>query len=589
MSQDDQPSAAPLGKSLFAYMKEYRARVALGVFLLLATNALDKSIPWLLQHAIDALLETRLDDVRDYALIVVVVSAGMWTVRSLSRVVVFNIGRDIEFDLRNEVLESIHTLGTSFFAHMPTGNIMSRATSDLAQVRLVVGFGLLHTVNSVFAYTGAIALMTWLSSDLTLWALAPYPFFVVIAAGFSRALYKRSKESQEALGLLADRAQESIAGVRLVRSTGMEAHEEKRFEEANQNAVEKNMRLVVLRGLMWPVLMSVGFIGTLIVIWKGGQMVIEDQLTVGQFAAFLAYLGQLIWPTLAFGYLLSVIQRGRASYARVREVIDAEPDIEEASDARLPAGLGAISVRGLSYSYGEEKVLDDVSFEVAAGGSLAVVGTVGSGKSTLAALLPRLLPAPRGTVFIDGDDVTELALDATRRTVGYAQQEPFLFSTTIRRNIAFALDEPDGPGAEERIRAAAREAAVLDEIESLPDGFETLVGERGVQLSGGQKQRITLARALLNEPRVLVLDDPLSAVDAETENTILGALDRAGQGRTLILVTHRTAAAAHADAVVVLARGKVVERGTHAELVTAGGLYARMAARQRLERELSTL
>lgn len=589
MSQDEKPAAAPVGKSLLAYLREYRARVLLGVFLLLATNALDKSIPWLLQHAIDALLSTDLDEVRDYALIVIVLAAGMWTVRSLSRVVVFNIGRDIEFELRNEVLDRIHMLGSSFFAHMPTGNIMSRATSDLAQVRLVVGFGLLHTVNSIFAYAGAVALMTLLSPELTLWALAPYPLFVVIAALFSRALYKRSRESQEALGLLADRAQESIAGVRLVRSVGMEEHEERRFDDANQNAVDKNMRLVVLRGLMWPVLMSVGSIGTLIVIWKGGQMVLDGQVTVGQFAAFLAYLGQLIWPTLAFGYLLSVIQRGRASYARVREIIDATPDIEEAPDARQPAGRGALSVRGLDYSYGELKVLDDVSFDVPAGGSLAVVGTVGSGKSTLAALLPRLLPAPRGTVFLDGDDVTELALDATRRAVGYAQQEPFLFSTTIRRNIAFALDDPDAEGAEEVVRAAAEEAAVLEEIESLPDGFATLVGERGVQLSGGQKQRLTLARALLNEPTVLVLDDPLSAVDAKTENKILGALDRAGEGRTLILVTHRTAAAAHADSIVVLERGAIVERGTHDELVEAGGLYARMAARQRLERELSTL
>jgi ATP-binding cassette subfamily B protein len=374
--------------------------------------------------------------------------------------------------------------------------------------------------------------------------------------------------------------------VRVVRAFTLERFEAARFEEANRRVMRTTMALVLLRGLMWPVLMFVSSSGLLVVVWMGGDMLFAGELTPGQFAKFSAYLAQLVWPTLAFGYILSVVQRGRASYRRVREVLDAEPDVVEAVDAREPAGPGTLTTRNLRFAYGDVPVLDGVDIDVPAGGSLAVVGPTGSGKSTLAMLLPRLLPTPAGTVFLDGEDVTRLTLGGLRGTVGYAQQEPFLFSTTIAKNIAFGMADPDAPDADARIRAAAAEVAVLDEIEAMPEGFDTVVGERGVQLSGGQKQRIALARALLAEPTVLVLDDPLSAVDAATERQILAALDRAAEGRTLVLVTHRVAAAARADRVVVLDRGRVVERGTHDELLARGGLYARMAARQRIEREL---
>jgi ATP-binding cassette subfamily B protein len=577
------------GRSLFRYVAPFSRQIALGVTLLLATQALDKAIPWLLQHAIDALRAGSLMDVRDYAFVVIGIAAVMWAVRTLSRIIVFNVGRDVEYELRNELLERLHVLGAAFFQRMGTGDIMSRATNDLGQVRLLVGFGLLHVVNSVFAYVGALALMIAISPELTLYALIPVPLFVLSTRWFSRALFKRSRASQEALAELADRAQETLSGIRLVRAFAVEDHAQRRFEDANQSALARNMDLVVIRGVMWPVLMTLASIGTLIVIWVGGGMVIDGELTIGQFAAFNAYLGQLVWPTMAFGFLLSVVQRGRASYERVRAILDAEPDVVEAPDAREPKGEGALEVSSLSYGYDGRLALSDVSLAVPAGGSVAVVGRTGSGKSTLAALLPRLLPTPPRTVRLDGDDVTELELHGLRRTIGYAQQEPFLFSTTVAKNIGFALDHPDEPGAMDRIREAAREAAVLEEIEGLPDGFDTVVGERGVQLSGGQKQRIALARALLNEPAVLVLDDPLSAVDAKTEAQILAALDRAGEGRTVVLVTHRVAAASRADRVIVLDQGAVVERGTHEELVAAGGIYSQLAARQRLEQELATL
>ena len=584
--------AAPPMKTLGSYLRPYWRSLAIGGAFLLLTNVVDKSIPWLLQHAIDALIAQDLTVVRNYALVVLVLAAVMWIVRILSRVYVFNVGRDVEFDLRNEIIDKVHTLGPSFFRRMSTGEIMSRATNDLGQLRLLVGFGALNVVNSLMAYVGAIALMAAISPRLTLLALVPYPAFILVARGFGKALYDRSRDAQAALGTLSDRAQENLAGVRVVRAFGLEPQQNARFEEANQDAIRANMRLVVTRGFMWPALMLIGSVGTLIVLWQGGAMILRNELTVGEFAAFNAYLASLVWPTLAFGYMLSVVQRGRASFERVREILDAQPDIADAEAPVAMRGQGAVRVASLDVTRDGTQVLHGVSLEVPAGGSLAIVGGIGSGKSTLAATLPRLLPTPPGTVFVDDQPVEALALRDLRQSVAYAQQEPFLFSTTIERNIAFGLGNDDSLSPSElrkRVRAAADEASILDEIDNMPGGFDTLVGERGVQLSGGQKQRISLARALLNAPRVLVLDDPLSAVDAKTEARILEALDRAGEGRTLILVTHRVAAAERMDQVVVLEAGRVVERGTHRELLATGGRYARMAARQALEAELSTL
>ena len=560
-----------------------------GVGLLLATNAADKAIPWFLAHAIDALRHRQGEAVMHAALVVLALAAIMWFVRTLSRIVLLNVGRDVEYDLRKELLAKVHSLGSCFTQQMATGEIMSRATNDLAQVRLLSGFGLMNSVNSLVAYVSALSLMFTLSPKLALYALVPYPFFALVTRSFAKRLYLRSQGAQEALGNLADRAQENVAAVRVVRSLGLEEHEERRFEEANQQAIVANMKLTIIRGAMWPVLMLLGSTGTLVVVWFGGQMVLAHELSVGELAAFLAYLGQLLWPTMALGFLLSVVQRGRASYARVREILDAEESIVELADARECSGEGALSLRGLSFSYGDRDVLTDIDVEVPAGASLAIVGRVGSGKSTLAALMPRLLPVPDDSIFVDGIDVNQLRLRSLRREVAYAAQDPFLFSTTVYGNIAFALDEPYGEGARERVRAAAEEASILEEVDGLPNGFDTLVGERGVQLSGGQKQRVALARALLNAPAVLVLDDPMSAVDARTEAKILEAIDRVARGRTLVLITHRVVAAARAEQVLVLDAGRVVERGTPDALLAANGLYAAMAKQQALRAELEEI
>lgn len=583
------PSPGRSAHTLAEKVRPYRGRLAQGAVLLLVTQAAEKAVPWLFRVGIDGLGVGDSTAVIGSACAVVALAAVAWFVRTASRIQIFNVGRDVEFDLRNQLLARLHVLGPSYLGQRSTGELMSRATNDLAQVRLLVGFAGLNVVNSLLAFVASIALMLAISPWLTLVSLVPFPFIALAAAGFSRLLYKKSVAAQGAIGKLAERVQEDVAGMRAVRTLGLEDRERARFDVASDAAVSTTMGLVTTRALMWPVLMGLSSVGTLVAIWRGALMVVGGEISVGELAAFTAYLGQLVWPTLAFGYLLAVVQRGRAGYERVREILVTEPPIAEPKPAKPAPREGAIAVRDLSYTIGDRKILDDVSFEAPAGSFVAIVGTTGSGKSVLASLLARLQPTPPNAVFLDGVDVTTISIASLRRTVGVAPQEPFLFSTTVRANLALALDQPDGPDADARIEHAAREAAVEDEIEAMPEKMSTVVGERGVQLSGGQKQRIALARALLASPRVLVLDDPMSAVDARTEAHIISALERAAEGRTLVLVTHRVAAAARADSIVVLDAGKVVERGTHKELLAAEGLYARLAARQRLESELAAL
>jgi ATP-binding cassette subfamily B protein len=586
------PEASSTAKShhtLRDYMRPHHGMLAQAFVLLLFTNALDKTIPVFLKHAIDALVGGQLAAVAKSALFVALLALGMGLVRTISRTRAFNVGRDVEYQLRADLLEHLHKLGPSFFRRMPTGETMSRAINDLSQVRAMIGFGSLNMLNSSFAYAFALAYMLSMSPTLTLWALAPFPLLILIARVLGKRMFHRSQQSQEALGSLASRVQESLAGVRLTRAFGAEVEQEQLFEQANQNALQKTMALTIIRGFTWPLLIGVASLGTFLVLWRGSGMVRAGTLTIGELVAFLAYVESLKWPTMGLGYILAVLQRGRASFNRVREILEAPPDVVDAADARSPQQHGGLRVTDLTYAYGDRRVLDEVAFAVRARSSLAIVGRTGSGKSTLAALLARILPTPSARVFLDGDDVVDLKLRELRKTVGYAQQEPFLFSDTIARNIGYSLPETTSPEARRRMREAAAAASVLEEIDELPDGWDTLVGERGVQLSGGQKQRIALARALLSEPRVLIMDDPLSAVDAKTEARILDSIEEAGKGRTVILVTHRVAAAQRCADILVLDGGRVVEHGSHTDLLKNDGAYAELAARQRLEQELSTL
>jgi ATP-binding cassette, subfamily B, multidrug efflux pump len=578
------PAQIPV--SLWGQFRRQSPRYGVGL-LLLATYQLSQY--WFdtrVQVGVDAALQGNRRRALAIGATLIAVAFGASVIRVASRVAIFNGGRIAEYELRRALLHRLQQLGPSFYRRLSIGEIMSRATNDLGQLRMMLGFGVLSVTNTAFTLVSALLVMVPISIPLTLASLSTLPLLILVTWRFSRRMYRYMRANQDALGRMSARVQSSMMGVRVVRAFSLEESELSDFELTNRDYLDKNLALARLRGMLGPVLQMVVAVAMLVVFWYGGSLMLRGALGPGAFLAFNRALGRMIWPLISLGFVTSMVQRGRAAYSRLAEIYRAEPEIV---DGPLPAPArlsGKLEVRGLGFAHGEKQVLEDVSFEVPAGGSLAVVGRTGSGKSTLATLLARLLPTPRGSVFLDGIDVCDLPLSTVRGVIGYAQQGAFLFSTTAGRNVGYALDEPDGPPALLTVREAAAAAHILDEILALPDGFDTVVGERGVQLSGGQRQRVALARAFARRPRLLLLDDPLSAVDVRTEHHILRAIDRQRAERTVILITHRVAAAARCDRILVLDQGRVVEQGTHAELVGRGGRYAAFAEEQRLEGEI---
>ncbi len=575
--------------TLWSACWRYRGALAAGSVFLLATNALALAIPWQLQVAIDGFRSDAAGAgalaIRSALLIATLAITASLT-RIASRILVFNSGRNVEYDLRKGVFDHLLALPPTYFAGHPVGDLMSRLTNDLMAVRVLVGFGALNVVNTTFVYLLTIGRMVSLDAKLTLLALLPFPAIVIVGRLTGRSMFKRSREVADQLGKLSSRIQEDLAGVQVVKGYALEGAREATFIEQNDAYAQVSMRLVIARGLMGPLLGLLAAIGTLVVLWGGGAAVVRGELTLGQLTAFQLYLLQLAWPTLALGFILSVFQRGKASWARLSEVLAEPPAPDTARDPARPLA-GALSLRGLTVHRGGRAVLEDITLEIPAGATVAIVGRTGSGKSTLVDALCRMIEVPKGTLLVDGIDVGELPLRTLRRAIGYAPQEAFLFSESIRDNVRFGLrDLADEAAAGARVETAVRDAGLERDLRILPDGLDTIVGERGISLSGGQRQRVALARALAADPRILILDDSMSAVDAETEKEILDRLRTVLEGRTSIVVSHRIAAVRQADQILVLEGGRLAEQGTHDELVEKGGIYADLYQRELLAASL---
>ncbi len=566
--------------------------IVLGAACLAATNALALWIPWLIKGAIDAIRAAAVGQagavhalvVRN-AILIAASAVVQALIRTWSRILIFNAGRNIEYQLRGDVFRHLLRQDAGFFRAHPTGDVMSRLTNDLGAVRMLFGPGLLNLFNTALVYLTTLWLLLHLSPRLTLWALLPYPALLAGARLFSRKMYKASRAIAEQLGTMSSSIQEDLAGIAVIKHYTLEPEREAQFRGLNDEYLTRSLALVRARGTLMPLFAVLGGAGTLIVLWAGGREVIAGHLTVGGLVAFNAYLVLLSWPTIALGWIIGIWQRGLAAWVRVRELLSTAPRIADPPDA-AGAGAGAhaigspsIDVRDLSVVVDGRRLLDGVSFSLPAGATLAVVGPTGAGKTTLVDAIVRMQEIATGTIVVGGRDVTQVPLEALRSQIGYAPQDAFLFSATVAENIGFGIREA-APDADARIRRAAEAAGLSPDIAILPDGYDTLVGERGITLSGGQRQRVALARALCAAPQILILDDSLSSVDAQTEREILTRLKPILAGRTSILISHRVAAVKNADQILVLDGGRVAEIGTHSTLLAGGGVYASLYREQ---------
>ena len=597
---------------LLPYLVRVRAHFAVGLFAALIATSLSLVSPWVLKYAVDDVAQgVDRSRLALYALVVLGLAVVDGAFRYLMRIRLIGASRQIEYALRHDFFAHLQRLPLKYFQANRTGDLMSRATNDLAAVRMLIGPAVMYFVSTVIGFVIAIGVMAWIDLRLTLVALLPLPGVSVATWYFGGAIHSRFERIQAKLSDMSAVAQEALSGVRVVRAYRQEAAELTRFRLANDDYVASNRRLIRLQSAFYPSLTLCFGISGLLVIWVGGGDVVRGRLTLGEFVAFSRYLVLLAWPLIAFGWVINIVQRGAASWGRMLYVLDAPPaeaisrrlqdqaalrtgpdaDARRLTDHAAQAAdrPGHLEFRRLTYRYpsAPNDVLTDVSFVAEPGTTVAIVGPTGCGKSTIAMLLTRLHDPPPGAVFIDGTDVLDLSLGQLRKRIGTVPQEPFLFSETIGGNVALGLSAEWGTGeTRDQVARAASIARLSDDLADFPQGYDTVIGERGITLSGGQKQRVAIARALAVAPDVLVLDDALSAVDTSTEERILAGLREVRRSRTCLMIAHRVSTIRDADQILVLAEGRVVERGTHATLVALGGVYAEMHERQLLEEEL---
>jgi ATP-binding cassette subfamily B protein len=567
------------------YLWRYRWGLSLGGVCLVVKDLAQVGQPLMIGRAVDGLRGGGHLFLR-YVAILIGLSALKGLFQFWMRVIIIGISRDIEYDLRNDLFRHLASLSSDYYGRTRTGDIMARATNDLNAVRMMLGPGVMYWFETILTFALAMAVMLHADSRLALYAILPAPAVSVAVIAFGRVIHERFEKIQAMFSDISSRVQENLAGVRMIRAFVQERAEMRRFEELNRQYIAQNIKLVRIQGLFQPLLEALIGFTFAVVLWTGGRDVLRGRITIGSFVMFNTYMGTLVWPMIALGWVVNLMQRGGASLSRINQILDETPTVA-APPAPVPMGAvrGEIQFRGVAMDYGNGRALDGIDLCIPAGATISVVGHTGSGKSTLASLVPRLMDPTAGAVLVDGIDVRRYDPQELRRHIGFVPQETFLFSATIARNIAFGVES----ASHEEIRRAAEIAGLAADIEGFPDGYQTLVGERGITLSGGQKQRTAIARAILRNPRILILDDALSSVDTLTEERILTQLASIMHGRTVILISHRVSTVRQADTIVVLEKGRIAEQGTHAELIGRGGYYADLSRKQMLEEELEAI
>ena len=579
-------------RPLFPYLKKYRWSYVAGTVCVFFNNGVWILFPQVIRRAVDG-LRTGITHQKllTYTLLLLAVAGTKAIFQFLTRWVVIGVSREIEFDLRNDLFSHLESLSYSYYQRTRTGDIMAKATNDLNAVRMLLGPAIMYSANTIVFTAGALAFMLSISPRLTLYAFLPLPVVSITVQHFGKKIHERFERIQAMFSEISARVQENFSGARVIRAYVQEGAEIESFEKSNREYIGRSLKLVRLMGMLWPTLETMLGLAIILVLWLGGREVLQGRMTVGSFVAFNTYMVQLTWPVIALGWVINIFQRGTASMLRINEIFTEKPEIQDSPEALALAGnghrpaaiTGAVDFRNLSFAYGDKQVLHDINLSIPAGSSLAIVGPTGSGKTTLVSLIPRIYDASPGAVMIDDKPIRQYPLATLRGSIGFVPQETFLFSETVRENIAFGVED----ASDDQIKLAAEAANIAGDIEGFPEKYKTLVGERGLTLSGGQKQRTAIARALIRNPRILILDDALSSVDTQTEDKILNHLRDVMQGRTTIFISHRVSTVRNADRIAVLHGGRIVELGTHDELLALNGYYTDLYNKQLLEEELA--